>query len=776
MSAIQFLEKLKYFLVIKDNHKIIFQGPGNYLNRPWYSSGSIEIVTPENIIINIALMTSRAGLVANDTAKETFEKAKELGYVLRHIPTNLFQSIDNVGDIPSENLEAGVFSYVDIVGGYKKYVFAFKDFYENFPIYKGENRLELQVKENLQDKGRYAGWFRYALTIIVDQDSASAFEAFLALPYGDESIGWRGNFIAAYQEALAGDYTRFHKYDTSIYEQELDIDQMYLLLESFDTLDLPIDIILGLIDLENKINAIRLINNLKSDTTGLLKRLDEFFRDESTTIYLNYYDTLAQTYQKTLELYDTISVVNQEVAVYEEYENDRFLFMKLAIEANTYFFNNKLGSLNIDAQFWTRFNYLSGIERINDLGKIFFKYYCYRDWEFANNPHYDVNEPGLDPFDLVKLYFINGREELSKLDTKDKLLKSYLAVDANDENLQYTYLPRIYIMALCEAQQSAIISHAIDVVTLQAGAASLLKFPVMSITGALSIATVVTFSGSIVFSDPTVSAYLEENHPDFIANWNTIKQAVLILDLAHLGLFGVRNIASMVNDYVTYRTAMNQFKAKYDSFSPQLRAKLKPLMENGFAQLDLVLKEWEAYLNTVNNAFKPGWTVGRVLEDRASGIFHEPSVYLKESYINSHLAKFDNGYSFLAVEPAGSPWLTTGYPTIGPPGGKFTAAYDEMTQLLNRTNGNLAKIQDELGIVAGPDDWVGQVRNGARIIRVDLTPSQVPWSNIPKGNEGGANPLWLPGGITPKNWAELIIESIQKSTINSSQVRYITLK
>lgn len=61
-------------------------------------------------------------------------------------------------------------------------------------------------------------------------------------------------------------------------------------------------------------------------------------------------------------------------------------------------------------------------------------------------------------------------------------------------------------------------------------------------------------------------------------------------------------------------------------------------------------------------------------------------------------------------------------------------------------------------------------------MRVDIHFDQINVRKLPIGQEEGANAFWLPGKVTPKNWSELVIESIPKTDLNPNQIKYVKLK
>ena len=746
-TDIQFLERVKYFLFLKDTWRLTFSGPGNYINKFWSFTNSVTIETPEDITLDVALVKCRFGLVSNDTANTTFEIARKKGYFRRHIPTNLFGSIDDLDNIPLENLEKGVFCYKNPIDNYKKYVFAFKEYYDKNPDYNGQNRLELEVKESLHIKGPNAGWFKYALTIIIKDGYEQVFEDFLSLEYGDDSTGWRGFFVTAFNEALNGNIDALVKYDNSVLKQELSISELLQLLDVFDTIELPTDMVLSFFTIKDKLKAQEIIRHLNNDTNNLLQRLHNYFRDEGSAfndeLLYDYYNKLAVLFQRTVEFFDIMDVAGREKQVYENHSTTNKLYNKLAEEADVFFFNTELGIMNGQSE-WTFLQSANIFNpSINTEGKLTFNYRCY--FELNNYIPYrpDVNFEDENPFDVVKLYFIKGKSQLSLVDDYDKVLKMYLVDGQEDSEISYTYVPRVYLIGLILVQSDAVFAQASNIAMIQGGVASLLRFPLISVTGALSAATVVSFTGSVLFSDPEVSNYLNTNHPNFISNWNTIQQGIIILDIVHAGLHGIRNVNNLIQDFSLYRSKVNELKASYNVMPKRFRDKLKLARNGGIKYMDIVLNEWETYINfvTLENAFLPGKSVQWVFNyKQTNGVFPDIDLYINPVYKQNYFARFQTEGGAFLFQKIDIDNLA--YPNFNP--NKFVMLTSDMRGVVNRykINGNVGELEYGLGYGAG-DLKISAAKGEIYIYQIDN-----PILGMPTGNVGGVNDFWLPAGRT----------------------------
>ena len=92
-------------------------------------------------------------------------------------------------------------------------------------------------------------------------------------------------------------------------------------------------------------------------------------------------------------------------------------------------------------------------------------------------------------------------------------------------------------------------------------------------------------------------------------------------------------------------------------------------------------------------------------------------------------------------------------------------AKTEMDNLLNEAQGDLAVIKKELGI---PDEYWNE-----ELVRIDIINPNSLNPRIPSGKERGANELWLPGGILPEGYSEIVIDAIPVGsfTENSTNIK-----
>jgi hypothetical protein len=125
--------------------------------------------------------------------------------------------------------------------------------------------------------------------------------------------------------------------------------------------------------------------------------------------------------------------------------------------------------------------------------------------------------------------------------------------------------------------------------------------------------------------------------------------------------------------------------------------------------------------------------------------------YLSKTYIDNHLAQFNNGASYLVPKDILDKF---GRDILGwPDNAQFVMPKIQMDNLLKKANGNIDNICTELGI--NPNDW-----RGRELVRIDIPDVKDLHLRMAVGNEQGANALWLPGGKLPTGYPEAVIDNI----------------
>jgi RHS repeat-associated protein len=169
-----------------------------------------------------------------------------------------------------------------------------------------------------------------------------------------------------------------------------------------------------------------------------------------------------------------------------------------------------------------------------------------------------------------------------------------------------------------------------------------------------------------------------------------------------------------------------------------------------------------------NSSLTPSYSYQKMKEVQAMRKADRPdaSTYLPQSYIDAHEAKFTEGACYFAPK-----WALDrfGRDPVGRADGQFVMSKTQMDEVLIQSNGDMALIEKELGIPAG--DWQGQ-----EMVVIEITNPQQQNLRIPTGREGGANPLWIPGGKLPTGHDEAVIDAIPKGAFKEMNITEATRK
>ncbi|MGQ2981879.1 hypothetical protein [Flavobacterium sp.] len=210
------MESMKYLLFL-GSRSVTFTGDGNFLKK---APGDYEeVLTPEGLTLQIQIIHARTNVLGVTDSYNKNEALRAGNKLTGPLPTNLFGSIDDVNNIPAQNLQQGVFCYHNTAQGYKIYVFAYLEYYRRYASYSGQNILELEVKNTLHTRDLMI----YGLSFVVTTASISAFETFLSMPMGDYYTPntWKYYFNQSINEGLAGNFDKFLMYDPAIRLLEL---------------------------------------------------------------------------------------------------------------------------------------------------------------------------------------------------------------------------------------------------------------------------------------------------------------------------------------------------------------------------------------------------------------------------------------------------------------------------------------------------------------------------------------------------------------------------
>ncbi|WAJ42973.1 hypothetical protein OK015_17145 [Mycobacterium sp. Aquia_216] len=124
----------------------------------------------------------------------------------------------------------------------------------------------------------------------------------------------------------------------------------------------------------------------------------------------------------------------------------------------------------------------------------------------------------------------------------------------------------------------------------------------------------------------------------------------------------------------------------------------------------------------------------------------DPSEYLSQEYIRSHLNKFTEGASRFMPETN-----LEKYGIAQRDGTSFVMPKIEADAMIQAAGGDLRAMENQLGL---PEGFL----ESNKIMRIDIADPGDFNLRIPSGNEAGANEQWMPGGRLPNGASEAVID------------------
>ena len=124
----------------------------------------------------------------------------------------------------------------------------------------------------------------------------------------------------------------------------------------------------------------------------------------------------------------------------------------------------------------------------------------------------------------------------------------------------------------------------------------------------------------------------------------------------------------------------------------------------------------------------------------------DPSEYLSQQYIESHLAKFANGATRFMPKTN-----LEKYGIAQRDGTSFVMPKSEADEMIEASNGDSRAMERRLG---PPDGFL----DSHEIVRIDIAHPEPSNLRIPSGNEAGANEQWIPGGWLPDGASEAVVD------------------
>lgn len=160
----------------------------------------------------------------------------------------------------------------------------------------------------------------------------------------------------------------------------------------------------------------------------------------------------------------------------------------------------------------------------------------------------------------------------------------------------------------------------------------------------------------------------------------------------------------------------------------------------------------------VPDALRDGWrkdswhTPDRVVDSGKPNRPH-PTQYLDADYIQQHLARFDDGatrfYRSDSLENYGP----------GNSGTTFVFPTSEIDDIITQADGDPKRLGVMLGL--GEHFFVDDSGAAVRITRADFSADELANGNLrmPRGDEGGAGSMWIPGGYLPEGIPESVFST-----------------
>lgn len=114
---------------------------------------------------------------------------------------------------------------------------------------------------------------------------------------------------------------------------------------------------------------------------------------------------------------------------------------------------------------------------------------------------------------------------------------------------------------------------------------------------------------------------------------------------------------------------------------------------------------------------------------------------MSEGYIEQHLARFEGGATRFYREDS------LGKYGPGNDGTTFVFPTSEIDSIIKQADGDPQRLGEMLGL--GENFFVDDTANAVDIVRADFSYEDIANGELrmPRGDEGGANAQWIPGGL-----------------------------
>lgn len=170
----------------------------------------------------------------------------------------------------------------------------------------------------------------------------------------------------------------------------------------------------------------------------------------------------------------------------------------------------------------------------------------------------------------------------------------------------------------------------------------------------------------------------------------------------------------------------------------------------------------------VPEALRDGWKKDTWTPNDVVNAGHQnrpdPSEYLDQSYIDQHLARFEDGASRIYSSDSLHQWGP------GNRGITFVFPTSELQTILDETGGNARDLALRLGLDA--DFFLDANGDPIDVEIRHFAPEELTNIRMPSGNEGGANDQWIPGGFLPTGVPEAVIDIPETATGTNSDYNH----
>jgi hypothetical protein len=165
--------------------------------------------------------------------------------------------------------------------------------------------------------------------------------------------------------------------------------------------------------------------------------------------------------------------------------------------------------------------------------------------------------------------------------------------------------------------------------------------------------------------------------------------------------------------------------------------------------------------------FRDGWDFMRAYREAQAAMLAgrplTPETYLSEDYVQEHSQTFSGKASYLLpgenfdrfVNPE-----STDNENLGYNGALYVSSTDEIDRVLDKAQGDIAKVEGMLGIK--PGNWQGK----RGLWRVDILDPEAKGLRIPEGFEASANEFWTPGALTSGGTLEAVLDEVPRIESN----------